>query len=73
MAEKRTAKKGFADKVKNFFKSLKAEVRKIVWPTKEQLWKQSLAVVVISAVLCGFIRVIDILSQLLIKAVGSIF
>jgi preprotein translocase subunit SecE len=72
MAEK-TEKKGFPDRIKSFFKSLKAEVRKIVWPNREQLWKQSLAVMIISVILCGFIRVIDVLSQLLIKAVGSIF
>jgi preprotein translocase subunit SecE len=73
MAEKSTVKEGILDKVKGFFKSVKAEIKKVVWPNKDQLWKQSLAVVLISAVLCGFIRLIDVLSQLLIRAVGSIF
>jgi len=70
---KSTEKKGFFDGIKNFFKSLKSEVRKISWPTGEQVWKQGLAVMIISIILSGFIRLIDVLSQLLIKAAGSIF
>ena len=56
-----------------FFKSLKAEFKKISWPTKDQLFKQTLAVVIISAVLCLFISLFDWLAQLLIGFVGQIF
>ena len=74
MAEKNAAKKnGFIDKVKGFFKGLKAEIRKVNWPTAETTAKQTLVVVVVSLILCGCIRLIDVLSQLLIGAVSSIF
>jgi len=73
MAEKSTEKKGLFDKIGGFFKSLRSETRKITWPGREQLAKQSAAVMIISVILCGFIRLIDVLTQLLIKAVGSIF
>ena len=73
MAAKSTEKKSFFGSIKGFFKNLKAEFRKVVWPTKEQIWKQSVAVIVISAIMCGFIRLVDVLTQLLIKAAGSIF
>ncbi|MBQ6035840.1 MAG: preprotein translocase subunit SecE [Lachnospiraceae bacterium] len=57
----------------NFFKSLKAEWKKISWPNTSQIVKQTGAVVVISAILCGFIRLIDVIGQLLVGFVSTIF
>jgi preprotein translocase subunit SecE len=37
--------------VKSWFKGLKAEFKKIIWPDKKSLGKQTLAVIVITAVL----------------------
>ena len=65
-------KKGFFSRIAGFFKGLKSELKKIVWPTKEQTAKQTLAVVIISAVLCAFIRLIDILAQLAVNAMSTI-
>lgn len=45
---------------KSFFKGLKSEFKKIVWPDKESLAKQSVAVVVISILLGVIISVIDL-------------
>ena len=71
MAES-TTKKGFFARIGEFFKSLKAEIKKINWPTKEQTAKQTLVVVIISLLLCLFIRGIDILAQLAVNAMGSL-
>ena len=73
MAKNSTEKKDVLSKLKSWFKSLKSEIRKVSWPTKEAVLKQSTAVVIISVILSAFIRLIDVLSQLVIKAVGSIF
>ena len=73
MADKSAQKKSFFDKNKGFFKGLKAEIRKIQWPTAETTFKQTLVVVIVSAILCGFIRLVDVLSQLLVGTVSSIF
>lgn len=73
MADKNAEKPKFFDKIKNFFKGLKSEIRKISWPTREQTLKQTAAVVVISAVMCGFIRLIDVIAQFIIGTVSSIF
>ena len=73
MADKSTEKPKFFDKIKNFFKGLKAEIKKISWPTREQTLKQTAAVVMISAVMCGFIRLIDVIAQFIIGTVSSIF
>lgn len=45
---------------KSFFKSIKAEFKKIIWPNKESLLKQSAAVIVISVVLGGVIALLDL-------------
>lgn len=43
----------------SFFKGLKAEFKKIIWPDKDSLIKQTIAVVLISVVLCLLIAVLD--------------
>jgi preprotein translocase, SecE subunit, bacterial len=45
---------------KNWIKGLKAEFKKIVWPDKESLTKQSVAVVVITFALGLVIAVLDL-------------
>lgn len=44
---------------KNWTKGLQAEFKRIVWPDKQTLVKQTVAVVSITAVLGVFIAVID--------------
>ena len=47
----------------NFFKGVKAEFKKISWPDKDSLLKQSIAVVCISIVLGVIIAVLDFFMQ----------
>ena len=44
---------------KSWFKGLKAEFKKVVWPTKKTLARQTVAVVTISVLLGALIAVID--------------
>ncbi len=44
---------------KSWFKGLKAEFKKIIWPDREALTKQSLAVVVATLVLGVIISLLD--------------
>ena len=44
---------------KSWFKGLKAEFKKIIWPDKDSLVKQSAAVVVITIILGAVIAVLD--------------
>ncbi len=46
---------------KSWFKGLKAEFSKIVWPDKESLAKQSVAVIVISVILGIIISILDLI------------
>ena len=58
-----SAKKEKAAKKPSFWKGLKSEFKKITWPDKESLLKQSVAVVCISVVLGLLISVLDTIIQ----------
>lgn len=45
--------------VKSWFKGLKSEFKKIVWPDKESLMKQTAAVIVITAIISVIIALLD--------------
>ena len=59
-SEKKSDKPGLFERIKKFFKSLKAEFKKIVWPNRSQLIKQTIAVLLISLLLGAFIWLIDL-------------
>ena len=44
---------------KSFFKGVKAEFKKIIWPDKKTLTKQTTAVVIVSVFLGALISIID--------------
>ena len=44
---------------KSWFKGLKAEFKKVIWPDRKSLGKQTVAVVFASVVLCIVIAAID--------------
>lgn len=46
-----------------FFDGVKAEFKKIIWPDKDTLLKQSVAVVAVSIVLGAVIALIDMVVQ----------
>jgi len=48
---------------KNFWKGVKAEFKRISWPDKESLVKQSVAVVCVSIVLGVIITILDFFLQ----------
>ena len=50
-------------KKKSGFKGLKAEFKKIIWPDKKTLVKQTVAVITCSVILGAIIAVVDALIQ----------
>ena len=50
-------------KKKSWFKGLKAEFKKIIWPDKNTLVKETVAVIVCSVLLGGIIAIVDALIQ----------
>lgn len=49
---------------KSFFKGIKSEFGRIIWPDKDKVWKESVAVIASSLVLALIIAGIDYLIQL---------
>ena len=58
------SKKGNKEPKKSFFKGVKAEFKKIIWPDRMSVVKQTTAVVVISVLLGAVIKVLDKIIQL---------
>ena len=56
MSEQKTQKK-------SWFKGVKAEFKKIIWPDKKTLAKQTAAVVTVSVALGAIISVVDFIVQ----------
>lgn len=49
---------------KSWFKGLKAEFSKIVWPDRKSLTKETIAVLVVSVLLGVIIAIVDFLSRI---------
>ncbi len=74
-AVKRTDKKpGFFDRVKKWFREMKSELKKVVWPTPKQFTKNTLVALVVMAasavVLWGFDSLASAAVRALITLVG---
>ena len=54
---------------KSFFKGLKSEFKKIIWPDKESLIKQSVSVIIASIVLGLVIALLDLGIQYVINLI----
>jgi len=65
-------KPGLFERIKKFFKSLKAEFKKIVWPNRSQLIKQTIAVLLISLLLGAFIWLIDLGAKSLVGLTSTV-
>ena len=63
MADNSNAVENAAKKSGNWFKGLKAEFSKIIWPTKEDIKKQTISVVLVSLVVGVVIAVLDMALQ----------
>lgn len=60
MGEKAKAEK---TQKKSWFKGLKAEFKKIIWPDKKTLAKETTAVVIVSVILGIIISIVDVIAQ----------
>ena len=59
-------------KISKFFRELKSELKKVVWPTKEQVLKNTLVVALCVLVLGVFIWVFDFVAGLGITGLISL-
>lgn len=60
MAKSETKKPGFFKRIGNYFRELKSEIKKVVWPSKRDTFRNTL-VVLISIVIVGvFVALLDL-------------
>ena len=67
MAETKTTET--TPKKKGFFKGLKAEFGRIIWPDKDTVWKESAAVLAVIVILALVIAGMDFLIQIGLDAI----
>ncbi len=51
----------------NFFKEVRAELKKVTWPSRQETWRYTLVVILISAGVALFLGACDLIFQWLIN------
>jgi preprotein translocase subunit SecE len=57
------------DKIKKFFEDVVKEMKKVTWPTKEELMESTKVVIIVCLILAGFTYVIDMLINQVFKGI----
>lgn len=55
-----TKKQGFGERVKRFFKETKAELKKVTWPTKDQLIHNTGIIITFIILITVILSVLDV-------------
>ena len=56
-------------KIKKFVGEVNAEMKKVSWPTREQLKESTIVVLVVTAIITAFIFVIDQIMSLIMDSI----
>lgn len=57
------------EKIKRYLKETAAELRKMTWPTKDELIGSTVVVIVVSLIVAVFIGVVDRILTLMIRTI----
>lgn len=68
-AKKSEKKSSFGNKFTHFFKDLKSEVKKVVWPSKKQVKNNTIVVLVFMAVAAVFVWSMDFILTTLVNLI----
>lgn len=49
------------DKVLDYIRESRAELRKVTWPTKQQLWYSTIIVVIVTLIASAYLGLVDLL------------
>ena len=52
---------GLIDKVLDYIRESRAELKKVTWPTKQQLWYSTIIVIVVTAVASAYLGLVDLI------------
>ena len=57
------------DKIIKFFEDVVKEMKKVTWPTKDELMESTNVVIIVCLILSGFTYVIDMLINFVLKGI----
>ena len=57
----------FGTKLKNFLRESKAELKKVAWPTRKQVWYSTLVVVLLTAIVGVYLGAVDFLLTTILR------
>ena len=49
------------EKVLDYIRESKAELKKVTWPTKQQLWYSTIVVVIVTLIASAYLGLVDLL------------
>lgn len=49
------------ESILRYFREAKAELRRVTWPTKKQLWYSTLVVVIVTLLAAAYLGLVDLL------------
>mgnify|MGYP005979572181 FL=1 len=52
---------GLMEKVLDYIRESRAELKKVTWPTKQQLWYSTIIVIVVTAVASAYLGLVDLI------------
>ena len=71
--KKKSNENGIVSRISGFFTGVKAEFGKIIWPTRDDIVKQTTAVVIVSVICCALIAVLDYVFGYGVNWITSVF
>ena len=73
-ADKKTEKKpGLFAKIAKWFRDLKSEAKKVVWPTGKQVVNNTIIVIIAAIILCLFVALLDFVFGAARDLIATIF
>ena len=58
--QKKSDKPGLFARIGKWFRELRIEAKKVVWPTQKAVWKNTLIVIIVLIVLAAIITILDV-------------
>ncbi|MCI5616273.1 MAG: preprotein translocase subunit SecE [Clostridia bacterium] len=58
--QKKDKKPGLFARMGKWFRELRIEAKKVVWPTGKSVWKNTLVVIAVLLVLCVMVTILDV-------------
>lgn len=71
--KKKEKKPGFFAKIAKWFRDLKSEAKKVVWPTGKQVVNNTIIVIIAAIVICLFVALLDFVFGAARDLIATIF